>query len=312
MRTEREEPDSPHTAAGVGSQSAVATLMRLFCSARYSGPNVSKALHRAALHLRSATDTPLLEAEVLLGHVMGLSRTALLAHPERPVTPDQESRFTELTARRAAHYPLPYLTGRVEFYGLDLSVTPEVLIPRPETELLVDMALARQPASVVDVGTGSGCVAIALAVHLPRSLIYAIDISAAALAVARRNAERHGVAGRVQLMAADLLAPRPRLVDLIVSNPPYVAADEWATLQVSVRDFEPRLGLDGGPDGLTVIQRLLSEAPAVLRPGGVMLVEIGASQGDAVSYLAETAFPEARISIHSDLAGRNRVLEVET
>jgi release factor glutamine methyltransferase len=241
---------------------------------------------------------------------MGLSRTALLAHPERPVTPEQESRFTELTARRAAHYPLPYLTGRAEFYGLDLWVTPEVLIPRPETELLVDLALAQQPASVVDVGTGSGCVAIALAVHLPRAFVYAIDVSSAALAVARGNAERHGVADRVRLIAGDLLTPRPRLVDLVVSNPPYVSADEWATLPQSVRDYEPRLALDGGPDGLAVIQRLLSEAPAVLRPGGVLLLEIGAGQADAVKYLAQTAFPQASMRIHPDLAGRDRVVEV--
>ena len=313
MRTEPEDdPDPQYSRPAAGSQGAVSILKRFFSSARYSGPSVGQALQEAATHLLPATDTPRLEAEVLLGHVMGVSRATLLAHPERLVTSDQESRYTELIARRAAHYPLPYLTGRSEFYGLDFLVTPEVLIPRPETELLVDLALARRPASVVDVGTGSGCVAIALAVHLPRALVYAIDASAAALAVARLNADRHGVAGRVQLMAGDLLTPRPRLVDLIVSNPPYVAADEWAALPVSVRDHEPRLALDGGTDGLVIIQRLLSEAPAVLRPGGVLLIEIGARQGDAASYLALTAFPGSTVRVHADLAGHDRVLEVET
>ncbi len=178
--------------------------------------------------------------------------------------------------------------------------------------MLVDLALERQPDSVVDVGTGSGCIAIALAVHLPRALVYAVDISPAALAVARRNAERHGVAGRLHLMAGDLLTPRPQLVDLIVSNPPYVAADEWASLPVAVRDHEPKLALDGGPDGLAITQRLLSEAPAVLRPGGVLLVEIGATQAASVVHLAETAFPGATVRIHADLAGHDRVLEVAT
>jgi release factor glutamine methyltransferase len=257
---------------------------------------------------------------VLLGHVLETSRTGVMAHPERSLTSDQVERYETLVRLRASDYPLPYLTGRVEFYGLEFEVTPEVLIPRPETETLVDLALARQPTHVVDVGTGSGCIAVSVAVHLDRATVYGIDISPAALAVARRNVERHGVAGRVRLMVGDILSPRPGPVDLVVSNPPYVPTGEYASLPVSVRDHEPWLALDGGPDGLAVIRRLLAQAPAVLRgpepaegrPGGGLLVEIGADQGKAAGYLARTFFPQAAVRVHPDLAGRDRVLEVQT
>lgn len=257
---------------------------------------------------------------MLLAHVLGASRTVLMAHPERHLTSGQLGRYRKLVQRRAADYPLPYLTDRVEFYGLEFEVTPDVLIPRPETETLVDLALAGQPASVVDVGTGSGCIAVALAVHLPEAIVYAIDISPAALATARRNAERHGVAERVRLMAGDVLSPRPGPVDLIVSNPPYVPSGECASLPDSIRNHEPRLALDGGADGLAVVRRLLAQSPAVLhspdpvegQPGGGLLIEIGADQGKAASRLARAAFPQAVVRVHPDLAGRDRVLEVQT
>lgn len=247
-------------------------------------------------------------------HVMEASRAGLLAHPERSLTPAQMSRYKELVDERVSGYPLPHLTGEVEFYGLDFAVTPEVLIPRPDSEVLVDLALARGPTTVVDVGTGSGCIAIALAAHLPEAVVYAIDISPPALAVARDNAERHGLDGRIQFIAGDLLDRRPGPVDLIVSNPPYVSADEWAMLPPSIRDHEPRLALDGGPDGLEVIRRLLSQSQGLLNPGGALLIEIGASQGEAAREAAETFFPENGISVrvHPDLAGRDRVLEVQT
>jgi release factor glutamine methyltransferase len=277
-------------------------------------------LRQAAIEFAPITDVPRLEAEVLLAHVLGTARTVLMAHPERPLTSGQLGRYEALVRRRASNYPLPYLTGRVEFHGLEFEVTPEVLIPRPETETLVDLALARRPASVVDVGTGSGCIAVSLAVRLPDALVYAIDISPAALAVARRNVERHGVAERVRLMVGDVLSPRPGPVDLIVSNPPYVPTGECASLPASIRDYEPRLALDGGPGGLRVIRRLLAQAPAVLRgpdpaqgrPGGGLLIEIGAGQGKAASRLARAFFPEATVRVHRDLVGRDRVLEVQT
>jgi release factor glutamine methyltransferase len=262
--------------------------------------------------LAPITDVPRLEAEVLLGHVLETSRTGLMAHPERSLTSDQVERYETLVRRRASDYPLPYLTGRVEFYGLELEVTPEVLIPRPETETLVDLALARRPTHIVDVGTGSGCIAVSVAVHLPRATVYGIEISPAALAVARRNVERHGVAGRVQLMVGDILSPRPGPVDLVVANLPYIPTGQCASLPASVRDHEPWLALDGGPGGLAVIRRLLVQAPAVLRPGGGLLVEIGADQGETASRLARTYFPQAEVRVHPDLAGRDRVLEVQT
>jgi release factor glutamine methyltransferase len=251
---------------------------------------------------------------MLLMHVVESSRATLLAHLEHSLTPAQMRRYRELVNDRVSGYPLPYLTGEVEFYGLDIEVTPEVLIPRPETEVLVDLALKRRPKTMVDVGTGSGCIAVALATHLPEAAVYGIDISPAALAVARRNAERHGVGERIRFIVGDLLDRRPGPVDLIVSNPPYVSADEWASLPPSIRDHEPHLALDGGADGLEVIRRLLSESEGLLEPGGALLIEIGASQGEAAREAAETFFPEngTSIRIHPDLAGRDRVLEVQT
>jgi release factor glutamine methyltransferase len=287
----------------------------------HSSPvTIKQVLHEASARLRPATDAPRLEAEVLLGRVLSVSRTALLAHPERLVKAGQQARFSEFVRRRAEGFPLPYLTGHIEFYGLAFEVTPDVLIPRPETEILVDLALERRPATVVDAGTGSGCIAVALAVRLPECTITAVDISPAALAVARRNVARHGVAERVELILGDLLTPCPGPVDLIVSNPPYVPAGERPSLPASVRMHEPWLALDGGPDGLAVIRRLLVQAPAVLRrpepaegrAGGALLIEIGADQGPAALRLASAAFPRAELRVHTDLARRDRVLEVQT
>jgi release factor glutamine methyltransferase len=279
---------------------------------QYPASSAGRALAQAAIELNAITDTPLLEAEILLAHVLDAPRASLLAHPERILTASQLTDYQTLARRRASGYPLPYLTGHTEFYGLTFEVTPEVLIPRPETEALVELALARRPATIVDVGTGCGCVAVALAVHLPRAAVHAIDLSPAALAVARRNVERHGVADWVRLMVGDVLSPRPGLADLIVSNPPYVSTGDCASLPISVRDHEPRLALDGGPDGLVVVRRLLAQAPAVLEPGGAILVEIGADQGEAASRLARTCFPQAAIRVCPDLAGCDRVLEIET
>ncbi len=282
-------------------------------------------LRQAIAELAPITDAPRLEAEVLLSHVLDVSRTALLTHPERILTPDQLSNYQTLIRRRASGYSLPYLAGRVEFYNLEFEITPEVLIPRPETETLVDLALALCSSStcpsthsssthpiIADVGTGSGCIAVSLAVHLSRAIVYAIEISPAALAVARRNVERHGVAARVRLVVGDVLTLRSGLVDLIVSNPPYIPTGDCDSLPASVRDYEPRLALDGGPDGLSIVRRLLAQAPAVLRPGGALLIEIGADQGEAVDCLARTIFPRAAVRVHPDLAGRDRVLEVQT
>lgn len=271
---------------------------------------IASILKEATSLLAPVTDTPRLEAEVLLAHVTGLSRTMLLAHPEHPLAPEEKARYNELVLRRARGVPLPYLTGRVEFYGLEFIITPDVLIPRPETELLVERALVQEPRTVAEMGTGSGCVAVSLAVHLPHARVWATDLSRAALRVAAANARRHGVAGRILFIQADHLSPMRGPVDLIVSNPPYVAEEEWSSLPVSVREHEPHLALDGGPGGMYVIRRLLEDAPRLLRPGGTLLMEIGAGQGERAAALTCTRIPNAPVRLYPDLAGRDRVLEV--
>ncbi|MBN1178979.1 MAG: peptide chain release factor N(5)-glutamine methyltransferase [Anaerolineae bacterium] len=271
---------------------------------------VSDCLLEGSAYLRAVTDAPRTEAELLLSHAMDVPRVTLLAYPERRVAVDQGALYWHLIDRRRENYPLPYLVGRAPFYGLDIAVTPDVLIPRPETELLVDLALARAPRLVLDVGTGSGCVAVALAAHLPAARVYATDVSAAALRVAQANARRHGVHERVCLVQADLARPFKGLADVLVSNPPYVAESEWASLPDSVRVHEPRLALWGGADGLDVVRRLVRAAPEVLRPGGSMFVEIGAAQGMDAVRLARAALPAAEVLLHVDWAGRDRVLEV--
>jgi len=305
--------------------------------------SIASTLARATTRLQAAA-TPRLDAELLLVHVLGLSRTDLYAHPERLLLAHQLVAYQSLLDRRAQGEPLPYLTGHIEFYGLDIAVNAHVLIPRPETETLVDLALSKVKglrsilskvegprsilskvegprsilskvegrASLVDVGTGSGCIAIALAVHAPQARIMALDLSSGALDVARANAGRHGVADRITFFQSDLLAALPKAVDLIVANPPYIAASEWPELPCEVREHEPQLALGGGPDGLDVIRRLLEQAPAHLRPGGVLLVEIGAGQGAAAAHLARQLYPAADVAIQPDLAGRDRVLCVET
>ena len=280
-------------------------------------------LTRAASRLKASTDVPRLEAELLLAHVLGLSRAELYAHPERPLPPHQLHSYRSLVDRRARGEPLPHLTGHIEFYGLDFAVDSRVLIPRPETETLVDLALPLvscvRPGPgkdrrllIADVGTGSGCVAIALAVHAPQSFVYALDLSPEALSVARANAKRHRVADRITLLQSDLLTSLPEPVDLVVSNPPYIADDEWPVLPREVREYEPRLALHGGFDGKDIMRRLLRQTPAHLRPGGALLLEIGATQGAAVTSLARQVFPTADVTLHADLAGRDRVLCIKT
>ncbi len=286
---------------------------------RAGAGTAGECVQMASVELAPVTDTPRLEAEVLLAEVLGVSRTALLAHPEQRVSALQRARYGSLVRQRAAAYPLPYLIGRAEFFGLSFEVTPAVLIPRPETETLVNLALARHPDRVLDVGTGSGCIALTLAVHLPVAQVYATDISLAALEVARRNARRHAVGPRVRFVAGDLLTmwarapalPESQRFDLVIANLPYVAAGEWGGLPRSVREYEPRLALAGGADGLAIVRRLLLQAPGVLRGGGALLVEIGAVQGAAALDLARVALPAASARLHRDLAGHERVLEVQ-
>lgn len=288
-------------------------------------PTVQKLIGAAINELRSSSPTARLDAELLLAHVLGWSRARLLA--ERQYVPDEEQRaaFTALVARRAALEPVAYLVGHKEFYGLDFLVDRRVLVPRPETELLVERALVladdmsrrrnaeAQPGHhshlrVADIGTGSGCIAVTLAVHLPASRILAVDVSPDALAVAATNVTRHNVDERVTLLQGDLLAPLVERVDMLVSNPPYTILAE---IDPGVLRHEPHLALDGGLAGLEVYERLLSQAPQKLSSDGILLLEIGAWQGAALTALAQQTFPGTRVTLHQDLAGRDRVLEVD-
>jgi release factor glutamine methyltransferase len=273
------------------------------------------ALRWGAQALAPAVPRPHSEAERLLAFVCHQARTALLAHPEWSLTAKQAAAFAAAVHQRARGVPLPYILGKIEFFGLTFTVTPDVLIPRPETELLVERALIwlarHRAATIVDVGTGSGCIAIALASQYPAQRILAIDRAIAALRVAQTNARRHHCETAITLIHGDLLTPIGAPVDLVLSNPPYVADPEWAALPASVRR-EPADALLGGPEGLGVIRRLLAQARSRLAQGGCLLMEIGEKQGNAVRALAQTAFPDAAIAIQPDLAGKDRVLEVFT
>lgn len=255
-------------------------------------------------------------AQALLAHVVGRGREWLLAHPAAPLEPAAARRFADLAQRAAAGEPLAQLTGEREFYGLPFTITPDVLIPRPETEALVDVALAfaqaRSLASprIVDVGTGSGAIAVTLAVKLPGACVAAVELSDAAIRVAQINARQHGIAERVGFVLGDLLAALAGPFDIIVANLPYVNQDEIAALDVG--RWEPRVALDGGADGLDLVRRLLEQTPARLEPGGLLALEIGFDQGPRVVELCRAAFPGAAVTLLSDLAGLDRIVKVET
>jgi len=277
-----------------------------------------EALAQAVTQLRNAgVDSPRLDAELLLADILGVNRAAILARPDRLLAPKALTRFRDLVGRRARREPLAYIVGHREFFDLDFVVDARVLIPRPETELLVEHTLhlsrmAAKPLTIADVGTGSGAIAVTLAVHLPAATVYALDDSAGALAVAAENARHHNVASRVHCLPGDLLAPLPVAVDLITANLPYVTTTEWADLAPEIRDYEPRAALDGGPDGLVAIRALLATAGSYLNPGGAILVEIGAGQGQAALALARDHFPRAKIELRRDYGGLDRLLAVES
>lgn len=296
------------------------------------------ALKEGMARLRSAqVASHTLAAELLLLHTLGRDRAWLYAHPEERIEPEAAERYFALVTRRAAGEPTQYLTGKQEFWGLEFEVTPAVLIPRPETEHVVEVALERlgprglkirmdtgepnAPLRVADVGTGSGCLAVALAHELPHATVFATDISAAALEVARRNAPRHGVADRIHFVECDLLTallvsplaphPSPRPFDLIVSNPPYVARSEAATLAREVREHEPETALFGGATGLEIYARLIEQAGAVLRPGGILVLELGYNAAGHVRAIVQAQRAWVNTSITNDLAGIPRVLATE-
>ena len=268
-------------------------------------------------------DTPRLDAEVLLADALRLGRTALYARLADTPSAARQAAFRQRLIRRARREPIAYITGKQEFWSLEFAVERDVLIPRPETELVVEIGLglfgshATDAPRIADVGTGSGCLAIALAKELPRARFWAVDRSLAALTIARRNARRHGVAARIGLWCGDLLdaAAGRSAFDLIVTNPPYVATpslDRAAGLAPEVRDWEPRGALDGGSDGLDFYRRLLGRGSRngidLLRPGGWLVAEIGWDQCDAIRALAKSRPELSFVRCVRDYAGHDRVV----
>ena len=272
---------------------------------------IRQALSRAKLVLAAhhVEDSPL-ESEILLRHALSIGRVELYSDLDRRLTPEEDKKFWQLAERRLTGEPSAYITGHREFYGFDFYVDPGVLIPRPETELLVERAIAlakeRSVSTMTDIGTGCGAIAISLAVNLPGVKIYATDISEMALKVARLNCQKYGVADRVRLLVGDSLDPLSEPVDLILANLPYVRERELS--RVNTRGFEPSVALDGGPDGLEKIRRLCHQAESKLNPGGSLLLEIGMGQKEAVTRLLRSLLPKASIEVTRDLSGIDRVV----
>jgi release factor glutamine methyltransferase len=256
---------------------------------------LSEALTRATQQLEAYPDLHVdaaRDAAYLLRHGLGISQSAMLADPGRVLTPDQQTAYDAMILRRVANEPIQYITGEQEFYGLALRVTRAVLIPRPETEVLVEAVLGEldssQPIRILDVGTGSGAIAIALAYHLPSAQVTAVDLSGTALEVAASNAARHAVADRIRFIESDLLeglANGEASFDAIVANPPYVPTAERASLHPQVREYEPEVALFAGAEGLDIYRKLIPQARAALLPNGLLALEIGHGQKEAVAEL---------------------------
>ena len=262
--------------------------------------------------------TAKLDARLLLAHVLGVGHSWLVAHDDELLTAVQEVQYRRLIERAARHEPIPYLVGHAPFFDLDFIVTPAVLIPRPETEQLVALAVdwARKrpsghlPCHIVDVGTGSGCIPIVLARHLPQAAIEATDISLEALEIAQQNARQHAP-DRIQFHQGHLLDPIRQPIDLLVANLPYVTDGEWTMLDDGVKWYEPAVALKGGADGLDLIRQLLQQAVTKLKIGAAIFLEIGWQQGTAVHDLAQSIFPAAHIELVQDFAGHDRIVMIK-
>ena len=278
-------------------------------------PNTISSARRSAIErLRAVSDSPALDADMLLTKILNADRAYLLAHGEQTLTGEQQARFSAWVERAAEGEPIAYILGRRGFYDLEFSVTPDVLIPRPETELLLEQALnwakPRQPITAMDPGTGSGALAVTFAKHVPQAQVYATDISPAALNVAKNNAEVNSAS--VIFFQGDLLAPlieRGVRADLVMANLPYIPAAEVPELAVS--RYEPRLALDGGADGLDLIRRLLRQIPQVCNPAALILLEIAAGQGDAALFAVQRALSPRRAEVLHDYADLERIVRVE-
>lgn len=280
---------------------------------------VLKVIRRSAEFLeRKGVENPRLQAELLLAHALQMPRMKLYLNFERPVSASELKLLRDWVARRGRREPLQQIVGSTSFCGFEISVNRQVLVPRPETELLAKqgweflnslVAAGIEAPTALDLGTGSGCLAVALAVRCPRAVVWAADASAEALAVAQANATRHGVADRVRFVQSDLFCGLPpgQSFDLIVSNPPYVPTAEIATLTPEVRDFEPRNALDGGPDGLEYFRRIAVAAPGFLRPAGRLMLECGDGQAAAVQAILERQ-NWVVAATRSDYTGQPRVV----
>jgi release factor glutamine methyltransferase len=251
-----------------------------------------------------------LEGELLLRHTLNISQIQLYQDLDHELSPKREATFWNLIKHRLNHQPTAYITGHREFYGLDFCVNPHVLIPRPESELLVEMALRlaqnHPVATIAEIGTGCGAIAISLALNLPQTKIYATDISASTLKVALINCTKHGVVNRIYLLQGDMLDPLPEPIDLIVANLPYVKKVDL----LRISPFEPPLALNGGSDGLQKIRQLCRQVNGKLRPTGYLLLEIGQGQGRTVTTLLRSLFPHAKIEVVPDLGGIDRVVSL--
>jgi release factor glutamine methyltransferase len=273
---------------------------------------VGEALQAARARLAAVSKSPRRDAELLLAHLLGWDQAALLTRPERVLTPAEADQFESMLSRRLASEPVQYIIGVQEFFGLPFEVSPAVLIPRPETEHLVEAVLERfgreSSPRIVDVGTGSGAIAVALAHAIPRTQVTAVDLSSAALEVARRNADLNGVSDRVTLLQSDLLAAvESENFEVVVSNPPYIAEGE--VLEPQVLNYEPRSALYAGPTGLEIYERLIPQARRVLKPQGWLMLEIGYGQSPALLKLLRDW---NEVSFLNDLQGIPRVVQAKT
>jgi len=265
------------------------------------------------------SDTPALDASVLMAHILKKPRTWVMAHPDLTLTTEQQQQLDDSLARLERGESFPYVLGHWEFFGLEFDLTPDVLIPRPETELLVEKAVAwlqqsSSPKTIADVGTGSGAIAVSIAVNVPDVQVFATDISSRALEVGRRNARKFNVEKQIEFIHCDLFPEKSSFVnpqtsfDLITANLPYIPTNTLHNLPIF--DREPTIALDGGSDGLDLYRRLFSLVPGWLTSNGKMLIEIEATQGIKVLGMANETFTGAKIYLHTDLAGRDRLLEV--
>jgi release factor glutamine methyltransferase len=269
--------------------------------------------------LGAGIDSARLDAELLLGCALGISREELILAAAKNLSVAESYRYEDLLVRRLNREPLAYITGRQEFWSLDFLVSGDVLVPRPETEMLVEFALSHLPEAnnnelprILELGTGSGAIAVALASELPQAQIIATEISPAALAIARRNASRNGVSDAIRFLEGDLFSALAEdlenYFDLIISNPPYIPRDEISTLDAEVSRWEPHAALDGGVDGLDFYRRIAEQAPAYLRQYGAVAVEIGAAMGAVVSALFRNRAAYVDTQVHQDYSGRDRVM----